>query len=166
MEGLLDAANVTPDKFTIGELPVESGEVSIMTLEQAYEALGGDLDDIDTVWDPTKGYNTSTYYMYAINDFGGANDSISNSTLANLQSVDIDWYRQLNKPTTNDDHWAATKEGTHLLFGGPLRYINRWNHDTYTFGWHYSESERARSNHIRYWGDDVSCSVYVVVVHS
>lgn len=166
MSNLLDAANVSVDNFIIGELPVKPGDVSIMTLGQAYKVIGKPLDNMVTVQDPINGYDISTYYMYAINDAAFTDDSVSNSTLTNLQMVGLDWYKKLNKPTRRDDHWNNAGEGTHSLFGGPLKLINKYNHDLYVFSWYYSKSGYCSSDYISYWGFDVSGSVYVAIVRA
>ena len=145
-------------------LPTKFGDVSIMTLEQAYVALGGSTSETKSIWDSSYGYNTSTYYMYAINDTAGTNDALTNSTSTNLQAVGTNWYNELNKPTTSYDHWTV---GSHKLFGGPLLCVSREGADAYTFGWFYSEQNyNTNSNNLNEWNSIVSGSVYVAVVNT
>ena len=159
MSNLLDAVNVSTnkDEFLIGKLPTEPGEVSIMTLEQVYDALGGSSCD---AYDPSYGYNTSTYYVYAVSDAVDRNDLISVSTLANLQNIDIDWYKQLNKPDDINNHWTV---GSYKVFGGPLQYVN-YDGGYYRFYWYNSESSHSYSDDKYYWGSYVTRSVCVAVV--
>ena len=148
------------------KLPIKIGDISIMTIKQAYVALGGTTNSSETQYDPTKGYNSSTYYMYAINDTAMTNDSAL-STPDNLKAVGHDWYKELNKPTTVDNHWTNAGAGTHSVFGGPLNSVIRSaNNDTYSFLWNYSESGGYHSGDACYWLSYVSGSTYVAVVRA
>lgn len=180
MGSLLDAANASTssDKFIIGKLPTNPGEVSIMTLIELHKALNDSIITLfDRVEDPTGGFNTSTYYIYAINDTPGTNDALIKSTINNLQEVGISWYKELNKHITSNKHW---KVGNHKVFGGPLSCVScpsevhdptgRLNLDdgNYDFGWYYSEIDykTGRSNFSYYWYNFVSGSVCVAIVRA
>lgn len=180
MGSILDAANVSAsqDKFLIGKLPTKSGEVSVMTLLELRKALNDSIITLsDMVFDPTGGFNTSTYYIYAINDTSGTNDALAKSTLNNLQEVGISWYRELNKHTTSNKHW---KVGNHKVFGGPLARVFcpsemrtpagriELGDSNYVFEWHYSEiyEKTGRSTFSYYWYTHVPGSVYVAVVRA
>lgn len=137
-------------------LPEESGDISIMTITELYEALETTAHD-----DPTRGYSSSTFFVYAINDTGGTDDS-SFSTVANLKAVGTKWYHYLNRPTKNNTHWTV---GTHKLFGGPLSSVYRCIDGTYCLFWYHSVSNISYSHNIHYWDSFISGSVYVAVVH-
>lgn len=164
MNSLFDAANVSTDKFIIGKLPVSLGEVSIMTLEEAYIALGGSTSEFKEMFDPTKGYNSSTYYMYAINVIPGINDAASDIMgLVRLKGIGVSWYQQLNKPNTADDRLIA---GVDKLFGGPLNYVGQDDDNTYYFGWCCSDHIYSFSSDRYHWHSNVPGSVYVAVVRA
>ena len=155
MSNLLDAANASTDKFIIGKLPTNQGEVSIMTLAEIYTALGGSFK---AVYDPSRGYDTSTYYVYAIND----GQDLNHSTLIDLQDIDINWYRQLNKPTNHDDCWTL---GKHTLMGGPLDGIYCYGY-YYDFSWYYISDCNDSLFGSSCSESSVPGSTCVVVVHS
>lgn len=161
MSSILDAVNVSTTKaeFTIGKLPTEPGEVSIMTLEQAFGALtkfSKTRRGIRT--DPTRGYNTSTFYVYAIDGNNGVN-----STLDNLQVIDFNWYKQLNKPIVKDDHWIS---GVYRIVGGPLNCISYVVGSTYHFSWYYTERSYNNNGLSHYLSYSVPGSVCVAVVRA
>lgn len=41
------------------------------------------------------------------------------STSENLQTIGLDWYKQLNRPTKCDQTWT---QAGHKVFGGPFYY--------------------------------------------
>lgn len=140
-------------------LPVKSGDVSIMTLKEAYIALEG-IDGCG--YDPSHGYNTSTYYVYAIDNTDSIKNAASKSTSANLQDIDINWYKQLNKPATSGKHWIVNNLE---VFGGPLLSVDCDN-DRYNFVWYYTENDCGSSDFNYYWHDSVTDFVYVAVVRA
>lgn len=140
MSSLLDAANVSSNKFTIGKLPVKSGDVSFMTMKQLYDAA-----------------ENTAYCVYGIAGYAGRN-----STLDNLQSIDLDWYRQKNKPATCDQIFSINGQA---VFGGPFRDIDCFNDIIYHFNWSYANNSKGDSGYDSYWGKEVDESVYVAVVH-
>lgn len=166
-EGINDAlADEHTAEAEAGEIPVtnklpeKSGDVSIMTLSSLYEALKESNHE-----DPSSGYYTSTFFIYAVNNTAGTNDSAL-SNVATLEAVGTKWYKQLNKPTTQKTHWTV---GDLKLFGGPLDCIYRYgkcDNDVYGFNW-YRPDSRNNYSHLNYhWDRFVSGSVYVAVVHS
>lgn len=166
MSSILDAANVAVDKngFLNDILPIKKGDVSIMTLEEAYTALGGSISEFKEMFDPTKGYDSSTYYMYAINVISGINDAASDIMgLARLKGIGVSWYQQLNKPNTADDRLTA---GVDKLFGGPLNYVGHSDDNTYYFGWCCSDRIYSFSSDRYHWHSNVPGSVYVAVVRA
>ena len=156
-------------------LPTESGQVKFMTLSQLYECLDGSSNNNNNYSreDPTPGFNSSTYYIYAVNDTDGTNDSLLKSTLENLSAVGTTWYSQLNKPTTNDpmdgtlikNHWDNAGNGTHRLFGGPLGSVNN-SENGYGFRWYYYGTNTAKSYDGYYWNTTrITGDVVVAIVH-
>lgn len=162
MSNLLNAANTNSDGFIIGELPTESGTVSIMTLEQLYKALGG-TGRCGSGWDTMVSFNYSTLLIYAINDMSDTNDALFNSTIANLQAVSLDWYKQRNTPFYRGTHFENAGSGTHSVFGGLLHSVVN-KHGSYYFKWYYYDDSIDRSYSIDYWHDFVPGDVYVAVV--
>ena len=105
MSSLLEAVNASPNKIEItDQLPEHIGDVSIMTLDKLFEALTDTRkkSGSDYSYDPTFGYDISTYYVYGICDAKGITGSRTGSTFDNLQSLGLDWYKQLNKPIAYD----------------------------------------------------------------
>lgn len=168
MGSLLDAVNVSTSQceFIIGELSKKSGEVSLMTIKQVFEALTISPLKDELKFDPTRGYDSSTYFIYAINDAEGENDSVSNSTKDNLEAIGADWYKQLNKPVIVNERWLYAGAKVHHVFGGPLNYVNYNSSDGYTFHWYYSESSCDHSSGNCYWNHNVPDYTYVAIVHS
>lgn len=143
------------------KLPEKSGDVTIMKISDLYKAL----EESDHK-DPTSGYYTSTFSVYAINDTVGTNDS-ELSNVANLKAVGIEWYRKLKRPAKQPYvHWAVGGIGDHkLLFGGPLSDVYHYSADTYSFYWHCSEGGDVCSRYSHYWNEGVLGNVvYVAVV--
>lgn len=163
MSNLLDVADTDSDKFIVGRLPPNSGDISLMTLEQLYIALGGSIREREEKCDPLQRLGNSEYYVYALNDTNGVDDALSKSTITNLEAIDANWYKQLNKPDTFANHWIV---GDYKVFGGPLHDIKRYSNGTYDFSWYYSEHLNDCSVSGGHWRDSVSGSVYVAVVHS
>ena len=157
MSSLLDAANAEPNKIEVtDQLPIRVGDVSIMTIEQAYIALANSNSNND-IWsyDPSSGYDTSTYYVYGIIGNNG-----TNSTASNLHAVCLNWYKQYNKPTSSSQ--AFTSNGK-TIFGVPLS-VMCYGGSRYGFHWYYSVSHGNNSASVGYWDSSVSPSVYVAVV--
>ena len=151
------AATFEEDSMKVtSSLPTKKGEVSIMTIEQAYVALGGNTSSSETKYDPNPGYSSSTYYMYGIVGSNG-----SNSKPANLKAVGLDWYQKLKKPTSSGETFSSNDQA---VFGGPLYYVDRNSDGTYYFYWYYSGCYYI-SYYGSYWNSFVSGSVYVAVVH-
>lgn len=125
-------------------------------------ALGG-YTGIVQVYNPSVDYTSesSTYYMYGIRSAGLCNYASDASTLDNFQSVGLDWYKQLNKPTTVIDYWDIDRLE---LFGGPLCVVyHNCNNDTYGFECYTSENHRVPSSDSSYWGGDVMCMVQLTL---
>ena len=165
-----ESGNTSGDSITLSTtLPTESGEVKYMTLLQLYSCLG----DTQTQkhYDPTPGYNTSTYYVYAINDTNGTNDALTNSTLENLSAVSNTWYAQKNKPYNGSNHWYGSNVGggSHKLFGGPLDHVYYYDFIGYNFCWYWDSNNTSTSSYDAYWGtsqsDDNAKAIVVAVVH-
>lgn len=154
MSSLLEAANAEPNKIEVtDQLPKRIGDVSIMSLMDLYILCNAD---------PTSGYDTSTYYVYGICDFVGITGSRTGSTSDNLQAVGLDWYKQLNKPTTSYQTWT---QAGHKVFGGPF-YGLGCDSSSYFFWWWYSTNNTIYSPNSYYWGFYVDASIYVAVVRA
>ena len=140
-------------------LPKKSGDVSIMTLEQAYIALGGSTSSTGAQYDSTKGYNSSTYYMYGCGSYG------SESRSGRLLKAGLDWYKLLNKPTTIDQTFSSNEQ---TIWGGPLNYVSRDSDGKYYFSWYYSDGkyDTIHSGYKTYWYKNVPSSYFVAVVRS
>lgn len=166
MEGLLNAANVSTDKFIMGELPVNSGEVSIMTVKELFDALKKDAAYTSLEYSSISSYDSVNdrspnpiYYAYGI--VGGEG---LDSTPENLKAVGLDWYRQMNKPKSYNQVFSVNDQ---KLFGGPLSEIDHTkSDDAYRFYWRYSVGSGYYSHTSNYWDNDVFSSIYVAVVHS
>ena len=166
MSSLLEAANSSADKFILdGSLPKRKGEVSIMPLS-TLERL------CDT--DQTERYGTATYHVYGICDSTGHTGSETGSTLENLQAIGLDWYKQLNKPTSSTIASQIWMQAGHKIFGGPFHYIDS-NKSGFGFSWWYSTTISYKfktrtdnrfdcSYSDKYWHDTVDSSVYVAIV--
>lgn len=163
MSNLLSAANTNPDKFIIGELPVNSGDVSIITVDELYNSLEDNSSfahaikmNYESVFDSNS--NDPTYYMYCIIDV-----KRSDPTLDSIKAIGIDWYRQLNKNTITEQVFSV---GDKTLCGGPLFTIDHYNNGDYDLGWYCYEGEVGNSRYNYNWRSYVVGSMHVVVVHS
>ena len=140
---------------------------SIITLQQLYNALGTTkMSQTANRKEITPGYGTSHYYVYAINDTSGTDDS-SVSTYDNLVAVGEDWYKKCMKPTASGQHFGAGDGvgGGHTLFGGPLQSIGRDSNGTYKFACYYSDAgDKNDSSESNYWGNRSSGNTYVALV--
>lgn len=157
MSSLLNAVNTNPDKFIIGELPTKPGEVSIITIEDLYDSLRfmtGQNRDI--VYD----FSIADYYVYGI-----VGDKGIRSTIDNLQSVGLDWYRQKNKSVAKTVNWPNAGGSLYPVFGGQLNYVRKCRDKLYEFGWYCSSCHYGSSNDCDFWSNDVTNNVYVAVVH-
>ena len=164
----LKTVSVTTSYFsTSTSLPTQSKQAVIMTLENLGKALNGGttLSNNSSANDPVNSYSGSTYYVYAINQTNGTNDSATNNTEANLKKVGADWFGELNKPTTVDNHWDNANSSGYRVFGGPLNYVYRYSDGKYIFLWWYSSSNNNNSNNNNYWNTNVDGSTPVVVVN-
>lgn len=140
-------------------LPTKAGDALIMTIRQAWKALGGSTSSVEITWDPSEGYNTSTYYVYSITGSNGVN-----STSTDLKAVGISWFQQLNKPTTDGTYWRV---GGYKVFGGPLYCISyNSNSDIYNLCWEYSKDAIDGSDRTEYWHSGAPGSVYVAIVRA
>ena len=161
MSSLLEAASAVPNKIEVTDkLPEHIGDVSIMTIEQAFDSLANSniINDFNYHHDPSPNYTISKYYVYGIDGYEG-----EDSTVENLQAVGLSWYKQHNKPTTASQTFTSNNK---TIFGGPLNYVYYGGSSRYRFGWYYSTSDYDASYGSGYWDDRVSFSVYVTVVRA
>ena len=166
MEGLLNVVNVSSDKFIIRELPVNSGDVSIMTVKDLFDALKKNTGYASLEYSSIQSYES-------VND-RGVNPIFSaygiigaeglDSTPWNLKKVGLDWYKQMNKPKSYTQVFSVNDQ---KVFGGPLSEIDHTKgDDTYRFYWRYSVGSGYYSHSSNYWDNDVFSSICVAVVHS
>lgn len=157
MSNLLNAVNANPDKFIIGELPANSGDVAIITVEDLYDSLKfmtGQNHEI--VYD----FGIADYYVYGI-----VGDKGFRSTVDNLQFVGLNWYRQKNKSTSKTANWPNAGDSLYPVFGGQLNYVRKGKDKLYEFGWYCSSCHYGSSNDYDFWNNDVVSNVYVAIVH-
>lgn len=156
MSNSLDATDTDSDKFIIGKLPVNSDEVSIMTLAELFNSL---KDKKDKHNDVVYSLDDTEYYVYGI-----AGENGKNSTLEDLQEVGVEWFRRKNVLTTPNSFWINAGESTHPVFGGPLYRIGFVN-KVARYCWYYSEIDHNNSLNMSYWYSHVPGDVCVAVVH-
>lgn len=159
MDNLLNAVNTDPNRFLINELPIKSDDVSIVTMEELYNFFEDSFpkDSDKNGYDVAYPYNTYDYYVYGI-----VGDEGLDSTLDNLRSVGINWYRQKNKAISED--YIISLNGINV-FGGPLYHVCSFDDDLYHFNWRYANGKNiGMSYNPHYWGCRVPGNVYVVIV--
>lgn len=160
MSSLLNAVNVSSDGFIIGELPVNHNDVSIVTMEELYQAVRK-IKSVVTSY--TLGNWATDYFVYSI-----VGDNGKESTLANLQMVGINWYKQKNQDFGEDVFFALDNVN---MFGGRIGLVHRDIDDgTYSFIWYHTAWDCTSGNSVSsdgkdYWACKVPGDVFVAVVH-
>lgn len=139
-------------------LPKESGKVVIMTLTDLYNAL-----EETNHCDPINSYDGSQYYVYAINNKAGTNDS-NLSTAENLNKIGAAYFATKPTPTSTGQHFPDANNTGYSVFGGPLYSVYRYSDGAYGFSWWYSSSSYNSSCNGNYWYGNVPGSVSVAVV--
>lgn len=163
MSNLLNSASVDTGKFIVGLVPLNSGDVSMMTVEELFNSLKDNSYlkytstlDHDSVYDTDS--NNPTFKVFCIAGAGRRT-----LTLENLKAVGIDWYSHSGRSIKSYQAFAVNGKP---ICGGPLFDIDRYADENYDIGWYSFEDSSHITNYHYCWRSYVVGSMHVVVVHS
>lgn len=175
-------ASIQTQKIEVSKaLPTKSGQVVAMNIRDFNQALGGYILSNGWTSVPNEGSDPTNprYYIYAINNTPGTNDS-KLSTPENFNKIGATFFSQKPTPTNNSQHWTNVNNSGYSVMGGPFNSIENVNHGTFCFCWYDGVSQSSTyssrccdgryhvmSNSNEYWNANVDYNnVYVIIVHA